>query len=84
METAKTEFSCLTKRFSTSIQMFQILTEILDFSQPFKVVIHYDPKELRTTVEYEMPKDSLLRYNEKVMGTCSSPQLHPNSSHKDH
>ena len=84
METAKTEFSCLTKGFSTSIQMFQILTEILDFSQPFKVVIHYDPKELRTTVEYEMPKDSLLRYNEKVVGTYSSPQLHPNSSHKDH
>lgn len=83
METEKTEIKCFSKSFSESIQLFQILTKILDFSQPFRVAINYDPKGLRTTVEYEMPKESLARYNEKELGICLSHQVHPNNSHKD-
>ena len=59
---------CFTKDFARMIQLFRILTEKLDFSQPFRAVIEYDPEQLRVKTSLYEPTEVLQRYIEKVQG----------------
>lgn len=60
------ETKCFTKDFAHMIQLFRIITEHLDFSQPFKMEIEYDPEQLRTSVKSYMSKEVLESYSRKV------------------
>ena len=39
-----------TKDFAHMIQLFQIMTEGLNFNEPFRIEINYDPEQARTVV----------------------------------
>ncbi len=47
---------CYTTDFANMIQLFTLLTSNMEFSQPFRVVVDYDPKQLRTSVKTYLPK----------------------------
>ena len=59
---------CFTEDFAHAIQLLAILQRPLDFSQPFRMTIDYDPKRLRTEMEIVMPTKALVRYNQRVQG----------------
>lgn len=46
---------CFTTDFATMIQLFRCLTEYLEFSKPFKLIVHYDPALPRVTIETYAP-----------------------------
>lgn len=66
MKEKEWETNCFTKDFARMIQLFRIITEHLDFSQPFKMEIEYNPEQLRTSVKSYMPKEVLESCNQKV------------------
>lgn len=66
-ETKNWETKCFTKSFAEALQLLRILTDPLDFSEPFKIEIAYDPKELRTAVTYHTPKGVWSRYFQKEL-----------------
>lgn len=41
-----------TDEFAKMIQLFRILTDGLNFSKPFRIVIDYDPKQPRAVVHH--------------------------------
>ncbi len=53
---------CFTKDFAGMFQLFRSLTEYLDFSKPFKVIIHYDPDLPRVSIETYAPMEVHERY----------------------
>lgn len=57
---------CFTKDFAYMIQLFRSLTEFLDFSRPFNVVIKYDPELSRVSIETYAPMEVHERYNQKA------------------
>lgn len=61
---------CFTKDFAGMIQLFRNLTELLDFSRPFKMVIHYDPEQPRVSIETYAPievHEQCIRRVEEMM-----------------
>ena len=76
-ETKSWETRCFTKSFAESLQLFQILTEPLDFSQPFKIEIAYDPEELRTVVTYCTPKEVWSKHFQKEPDKEINLPAHP-------
>ena len=59
---------CFTKDFAHMIQLGGIILEGLDFSQPFRMEIDYDPEQLRTTVKTFMPTEVLQSRIQKALG----------------
>lgn len=59
---------CFTKDFANMIQLGRIILEDLDFSQPFRMEIEYDPEQLRTTVKTFMPTEVLQSCIRKALG----------------
>ena len=59
---------CFTKDFVRMIQLFRRLTDDLDFSLPFRVVIDYDPEQERTTKKVYAPKEAYERYIRRAEG----------------
>ena len=57
---------CFTRDFTTMIQLFRILTEYLEFSKSFKLVIHYDPDSLRVTIETYAPMEVHERHIQRA------------------
>lgn len=57
---------CFTEEFAKMIQLFRIITENMDFSQPFKMIIEYDPEQPRMTNKMYKTNESLQQYIEKV------------------
>lgn len=57
---------CFTRDFATMIQLFRILTEYLEFSKPFKLVIHYDPDSPRVTIETYAPMEVHERHIQRA------------------
>jgi len=47
-----TDQSPWTDEFAKMIQLFRILTEDIDFSRAFRIVIDYDPEQPRTIVKH--------------------------------
>ncbi len=47
-----TEVCPWTDEFARTIQLFRILTDNIDFSKPFRIVIDYDPEQPRTILHY--------------------------------
>lgn len=62
------EIRCNTKDFASMIQLFRSLTEKLNFSQPFSVVVEYDPKQPRVKIRLYEPKEALQQYIQRVLG----------------
>lgn len=50
-EEKKVTYSIKADAFPDFIAVFRFMTEKLDFSKPFKVVINYDPEQPRSTIE---------------------------------
>lgn len=48
-----------TRDFAIMVQGFNIITEHLDFSVPFRLVIDYDPEQPRTVIKQYFPKEVL-------------------------
>ncbi len=61
--------ACFAKDFARMVELFRSLTRYLDFSQPFRAVVEYDPEGLRTVIQLYEPIEALERYNEKVKGS---------------
>ena len=59
---------CFSEDFAKGIYIFRILTENIDFSQPFRMVIDYDPEQPRVKTELHMPTEVLEQYIQKVQG----------------
>ena len=59
---------CFTRDFASMIQLFRILTEYLEFSKPFKLVIHYDPDSPRVTIETYAPIEVHERHIQQAEG----------------
>ena len=57
---------CFTEEFAKMIQLFRIMTENMDFSQPFRMIIEYDPEQPRMTSKMYKTKEALQQYIEKV------------------
>lgn len=64
----KISLKCFSKSLSEMIQLFRILTEPIDFSNPFVIEVEYDPNQPRAEVHYTMPKESALQHIRKVQG----------------
>ena len=60
--------ACFTEDFAKMIQLFRQITDYMDFSQPFRVVIDYDPEGLRTVTRFYEPAEALQRHSERVRG----------------
>lgn len=60
--------SCFTEDFAHAAQLLALLQRPLDFSQPFRMVIDYDPEQPRTKMEIEMPTKALERYSQRAQG----------------
>lgn len=41
--------------FSGMLQSFSFMTEKLDFSKPFRVIVDYDPEQKRTVIHHYAP-----------------------------
>ena len=59
-------YACHTKDFARMIYLFRRMTDHLDFSQPFRAVIEYDPEGLRTVAQFYEPMEVLQQYNERA------------------
>ncbi len=59
---------CFTKDFAHMIQLSGIILEGLDFSQPFRIEIDYDPEQPRTTIKTFMPTEVLQSRIQKALG----------------
>ncbi len=59
---------CFTKDFAHMIQLSGIILEGLDFSQPFRIEIDYDPEQPRTTIKTLMPTEVLQSRIQKALG----------------
>lgn len=70
LHTEPWETKCFTKDFANMIQLFNVLTENLNFSQPFRIVVDYDPEQLRTSVKVYMPKEVLESRIQKFQENC--------------
>lgn len=57
-----------TKDFATMVQLFLSMTRDLDFSHPFKMVIEYNPEQLRVKRDVFAPKEVVEQYIQKVTG----------------
>ena len=57
-ENEVTECKPWTDSFAYMIQLFRIITEDWDFSEPFRIVIDYDPEQPRTVIHKYSPKSS--------------------------
>lgn len=62
------ETHLLTNTFAYGLQATNIVFGDIDFSQPFRIVIDYDPEQLRTIVKKYLTKEALQLYIEKVQG----------------
>ncbi len=62
-------FACFTEEFAKMVQLFRNITEYMDFSQPFRAVIEYDPEGLRTVIQFYEPTEVLRQHSERVKGT---------------
>lgn len=69
---------CFTRDFATMIQLFRILTEYLEFSKPFKLVIHYDPDSPRVTIETYAPMEVHQRHIQQAEEQCILPSKKEN------
>ena len=65
----KISLKCFSKSFSEMIQLFRILTEPIDFSNPFVIEVEYDPNQPRAEVHYTMPRESVLQHIRKAQGS---------------
>ncbi|MCM1219397.1 MAG: hypothetical protein NC548_33375 [Lachnospiraceae bacterium] len=61
-------YACFTKDFARMIQLFRNMTQYMDFSQPFRAVVEYDPEGLRTVIQFFEPTEVLQRYSEQAKG----------------
>lgn len=61
-------FACFTEAFEKMVQLFRDITDHMDFSQPFRAVIDYDPEGLRTVIQFYETKEFLQQYSERVRG----------------
>lgn len=75
---------CFTRDFATMIQLFRILTEYLEFSKPFKLVIHYDPDSPRVTIETYAPMEVHERYIRQVEEIRKDQQILPSNIDNSH
>ena len=57
-----------TKDFATMVQLFRSITRDLDFSHPFKMVIEYNPEQMRVKRDVFAPKGVIEQYTQKVTG----------------
>lgn len=58
---------CFTKDFAIMMQLFRSMTRDLNFSKPFRMVIEYDPEQLRVKRDVFVPATVLEQYTQKVM-----------------
>lgn len=56
-----------TKDFATMIQLFISMTRDLDFSHPFRMVIEYNPEQMRVKRDVFAPKKVVEQYIQKAM-----------------
>lgn len=61
-------YACFTEDFAKMVQLFRSITDHMDFSQPFRAIIDYDPEGLRTVIRFYDPKEVLQQYSERVRG----------------
>lgn len=52
-----------TRDFANLIQLFQIITEGLDFDKEFRIVIDYNPKFKRTAIRRYVNRDDSQSYH---------------------
>lgn len=56
-EEDKTKICCpWTDKFAYAIQLFRIMSDDLDFSKPFRIVVDYDPDQPRTVIHHYVRK----------------------------
>ncbi len=57
-----------TKDFARMIQLFRNITDNLNFTKPFRVVIEYNPEQLRVRTKIYEPTEVLEQYTRRVKG----------------
>lgn len=57
-----------TKDFATMVQLFRSITRDLDFSHPFRMIIEYNPEQMRAKRDVYAPKEVVEQYTQKVVG----------------
>ncbi|MBD5395640.1 MAG: hypothetical protein HDR71_15575 [Lachnospiraceae bacterium] len=61
-------YACFPEDFARMVQLFRNMTDYMDFSQPFRAIVDYDPEGLRTAIRFYETKEALQRHSERVMG----------------
>ncbi len=59
-------YACFAEDFAKMVQLFRNITDYMDFSQPFRAVVDYDPEGLRTVIQLYEPEEVLQRHSERV------------------
>ena len=67
---------CFTEEFAKMIQLLRIMTDNMDFSQPFKMIIEYNPEQPRMTSKMYKTKESLQQYIEKIQEQLKKKEEH--------
>lgn len=51
---------CRTDGFAHAVQLFRILTEKIDFDEPFQISIDYDPERPNVKIDYHFATEKAL------------------------